>query len=172
MEELFDEIDCEGQLIEEEIVLQVTDARLNNAWIRDQLSPLYKNVLLSQDPFEIIFRDQSKFDRQNPVLGASLEEVHRRTLEDIHQNTPNLDPRITNADDQRKLHTLRNRSQLPQPLDDNYFFNLPLSPWDDLDNIDNNYDWILHHLHLCLFFFNLHNNQVYLPKRNRKICSF
>ena len=42
-----------------------------------------------------------------------MEEVHKRALEDILKNAPNPHPKITNADNQRRLHTARTR---PKPL--------------------------------------------------------
>ena len=42
-----------------------------------------------------------------------MEEVHKRALQDILKNAPNPHPKITNADNQRRLHTTRTR---PKPL--------------------------------------------------------
>ena len=52
--------------MQEEIVLRVTDAKLNNARVRNLLDPVCKNVLQRQNPYKIVFKDISKFDAQNP----------------------------------------------------------------------------------------------------------
>ena len=41
-----------GNLVKEQIDLQVTDSQMNEARHRNQLDPCYKNVIRSQDPIE------------------------------------------------------------------------------------------------------------------------
>ena len=62
--------------------LLVTDARLNDVHVRNKLNPLYKNFLQRQNPYEIVFRDISKFDGQNPLIGSLLAETESGKLTD------------------------------------------------------------------------------------------
>ena len=57
-----------GQRLQEKIDLQVTDGKLNDARIRRQLDSMYKSVLRIQNPYEIVFKDISKFYGQNPII--------------------------------------------------------------------------------------------------------
>ena len=43
------------QQLQEEIELQVTDGRVNDAQVRNQLGLLYNNILRGQNPYEIVF---------------------------------------------------------------------------------------------------------------------
>ena len=70
-----------GQLIHELIDLQVTDGRINNCQIKNQLQSLQENVLRSQYPIKILFSDKSKFVRQNTNSTCLLEEVDKKTIE-------------------------------------------------------------------------------------------
>ena len=55
--------------------LLVTDARLNDVDVRNKLNPVYKNFLQRQNPYEIVFRDISKFNWQNPIIESLLTEI-------------------------------------------------------------------------------------------------
>ena len=60
--------------------MQVTKGRLYDARVTNQLDPLYKNVLRRQNPYEIVLKDISKFDGQNPVTGSLLVEIESEKL--------------------------------------------------------------------------------------------
>ena len=66
-------------------------------------------------------------------MGDLLQEVDKRTIEDMLKDALNSDPRISDADILRKLDMLRSKTPFPLPDDDN--LNLPLLPrGDDDDN--------------------------------------
>ena len=119
-----------GKLVQEKIDLLVIDGRLNGAHIRNQY-PLYKNFIRSPNSLEKIFRDRSKFDWQNTILGDLLQQVNKRTIEDMLKDALNLDMRMSDADIQRSLDKLRGKSTPPLPGNDN--FNLTSSPGSDTD---------------------------------------
>ena len=55
--------------------MQITHNKLNNASVRRKFDPLYKNILLRQNPFELVFKDISTFDGQNPIISKLLLEI-------------------------------------------------------------------------------------------------
>ena len=79
------------------------DGRLNEARIRNQFYPLYKNTDRNQNLLETLFRDKSKFDRRNPILADFLQQVSKITMEDMLKDAPNLDSRTSDADTQKSL---------------------------------------------------------------------
>ena len=62
--------------------MQVKDSILNDNRVRNQLDPLHKNVLRRQNPYEILFKDISKFDGQNSINGSLLAEIESGKLID------------------------------------------------------------------------------------------
>ena len=71
-----------GQYPQEEIDFQVTEGRLSDAQVRSQLDALYKNVLRRQNPYEIVFKDISKSEGQNPISSCLLPEIESGELID------------------------------------------------------------------------------------------
>ena len=71
-----------GEHLQEEIDLQVTDGRLSDGQVRNQLDPLYKNVLRRQNLYDIAFKDISKLDGQNLIIGSLLAEIESGKLTD------------------------------------------------------------------------------------------
>ena len=69
-----------GRHLQGEIDLPVTDGKLNNARVRNQLDSLYKNAFGRRNPYEIVFKDISKFDGQNPIIHNLLAEIENRKL--------------------------------------------------------------------------------------------
>ena len=59
-----------GQHLQEEIDLQVTAGKSNDACVRNVLDPVYKNVLRRQNQYEISFKNISKVDGPNPITGS------------------------------------------------------------------------------------------------------
>lgn len=59
-----------GQPAQKQNDLQITVGMLKNARIRNQLDLLYKIVLPSQNPYEMFFKDKSKFVRLNSIIGS------------------------------------------------------------------------------------------------------
>ena len=64
--------------MQEDIDLLVTDGKLNIASVRQKLDSLYKSILLRQNPFELVFKDVSTFDGQNPLIENLLSEIEIR----------------------------------------------------------------------------------------------
>ena len=64
-----------GQLAQKKNDLQITAGMLNNARIRNQLDLLYTIVLPSQNRYEMLFKDKSKFVRLNSIIGSLLRKV-------------------------------------------------------------------------------------------------
>ena len=55
------------QSIQDDVDIIVTNGKLKEARVRHLLDSIYKNVMRKQNPFEIVFKDISKFDVQNPI---------------------------------------------------------------------------------------------------------
>ena len=72
-----------GQNMQDWDDLVVTDDKLNDTSISQALDPVYKNVLRKQNPFEIVFKDISKFDGQNYILRNLLGQIKSVKLTDV-----------------------------------------------------------------------------------------
>ena len=53
----------------------VTWDRINDASFRQKLDPISKNILRRQNPLELVFKDISTFDAENPIVGSLLREI-------------------------------------------------------------------------------------------------
>ena len=55
----------------------VTDGKLNDAAVchASALNPDYKNFLKYYNLPEVVFKDISKFDVQNPIIGSLLTQI-------------------------------------------------------------------------------------------------
>ena len=71
-----------GQYLQEEIAFQLTDGRLNNTQVKNQLDSIYNNVLRGRNPYEVVFKDISKSEGQNPIFGSLLPEIESGELTD------------------------------------------------------------------------------------------
>ena len=49
--------------------------RINNASLRQKLEPISRNILRQQNPSELVFKDISSFDAENPIVGSLLREL-------------------------------------------------------------------------------------------------
>ena len=49
--------------------------RINDASFRQKLDPISKNILRRQNPLELVFKDISTFDAENPIVGSLLREI-------------------------------------------------------------------------------------------------
>ena len=61
--------------MQDETDMYVTRDKLNNASMRHKPDPLYKNILWRQIPYELVFKDVSSFDEQNPITSKLLLEI-------------------------------------------------------------------------------------------------
>ena len=55
-----------------DINLYVTRDRIS---FRQRLDPISKNILRRQNPLELVFKDISTFDAENPIVGSLLRKV-------------------------------------------------------------------------------------------------
>ena len=55
-----------------DINLYVTRDRIS---FRQKLDPISKNILRRQNPLELVFKDISTFDAENPIVGSLLRKV-------------------------------------------------------------------------------------------------
>ena len=53
----------------------VTKDRINDASFRQKLDPTSKNIIIRQNPLELVFEDISTFDAKNPIVGSLLREI-------------------------------------------------------------------------------------------------
>ena len=58
--------------IQENLDMIVTDNSFNNASIRQALDTKFPSVMKKPNPVEVMFKDKSRFDVQNPVVGSLL----------------------------------------------------------------------------------------------------
>ena len=49
--------------------------RINDASFRQKLDPISKNILRRQNPLELVFKDISTFDAENPIVESLLREI-------------------------------------------------------------------------------------------------
>ena len=65
--------------------------RINNASFRRNLDPIKSNILRRQNPLELVFKDISTFDAENPIVGSILRETDRskkRIASDLVKKAP------------------------------------------------------------------------------------
>ena len=94
------------QSIQDDIDIIVTDGRLKHARVHHLLDPIYKKVMRKQNPFEIVFKDISKFDAQNPI--SLLSEIESGKLTDkFIKRFLNKAPNLKDIDLNQSLQNLK-----------------------------------------------------------------
>ena len=84
------------------------DDRFNDVRMRDMLNPVYKNVMRKQNPVEIVFKDISKFDTQNPITFTLLSKISSGKLTDESvKKLLNKAPNIKDIESNQKLKSLK-----------------------------------------------------------------
>ena len=63
-----------GEEIQGEIVLHITNDRLNEASFKRKLDPILRNIIKNQNLIELLFKVLKHFDAQNPVIGSLIRE--------------------------------------------------------------------------------------------------
>ena len=58
--------------IQENLDMIVMDNSFNNASIRQALDTKFPSVMKKPNPVEVMFKDKSRFDVQNPVVGSLI----------------------------------------------------------------------------------------------------
>ena len=61
--------------MQDDISMYITKDRLNNASFRQKLDPIAKNIFRRQNSSELVFKDISTFDAQNPIIRSLLREI-------------------------------------------------------------------------------------------------
>ena len=61
--------------MQDDINMYVTRDRLNNASFRQKLHAIAKNIFRRQNPVELVFKDTSTFNAQNPIIGSLLKKL-------------------------------------------------------------------------------------------------
>ena len=61
--------------MQDDINMYVTRDRLNNARFRQNLDPISKNIFRRQNLLELVFKDISTLDAQNPIIGSLMKEL-------------------------------------------------------------------------------------------------
>ena len=64
-----------GKGMQDDINMYVNRDRLNNASFRQKLNPIAKNIFKRQNPLELVFKDISTFDAQNPIIEILFREM-------------------------------------------------------------------------------------------------
>ena len=62
-------------IIQENLNMIVTDDGFNDASIHRALDTKFPSVMKKPTPIEVMFKDKSKFDVQNPVVGTLIMQV-------------------------------------------------------------------------------------------------
>ena len=52
----------------------VTRDRINDVSFRQKLGPISKNILIRENPLELVFEDIPTFDSENPIVGSLLRD--------------------------------------------------------------------------------------------------
>ena len=61
--------------MQDDINMYVTRDRPNNTSFRQKLDPITKNIFRRQNPLELVFKDISTLDAQNPIIESLLREI-------------------------------------------------------------------------------------------------
>ena len=69
-----------GKSMQDDINMHVTCGRLNNAILGQKLNPTAKFIFRRQKPLELVFKDISNFDAQNPMIGSLLKELEKHQI--------------------------------------------------------------------------------------------
>ena len=69
-----------GKGVQDDINVYFTRDRLSNASFRQNLDPIEKNIFRSENPLELVFRDISTFNAQNPIVRLLLKDTARTLI--------------------------------------------------------------------------------------------
>ena len=98
-----------NRTIEDSLQLAVTHGKLNDAsavrHVSERDDPKYNFFKKNDNPLDVVYREQAKFDVQNPVIGSLLKQINRGRLTD--ENTQKTldrgrDPRYLYLDRYKK----------------------------------------------------------------------
>ena len=87
--------------------MYVTSDRLNNTSFGQKLNPIAKNIY-RREPLELVFKDISTFDAQNPIIGSLFGEIDvgKKDTSKLLKKAPN----IKEVEIQSRLEALKRRN--------------------------------------------------------------
>ena len=115
-----------GQEIQSDIELHITRGKHNEANFRRKLDSIEKNDWRKENPLELLFKDVSNFDAQDPVIGYLLREIDvgkKDALSNFLKKAPNVNDVV-----------LKHRFERLKKKDE------PYNRGNDDDDDDNNYN--------------------------------
>ena len=100
-----------NKTIEDSLQLSVTHGKLNDEaavrHVSERNDPNYKFFKKNDNPLDVVYKEQAKFDIQNPIFGSLLKEINRgrQTYEGIKKTLEKgPDPRALNLEERwRKI---------------------------------------------------------------------
>ena len=101
--------DLSQDSIQENLDMIVTDGGFNNASIRRALDTKFPSVMKKPNPVEVIFKDKSKFDVQNPVVSLLIMQVvdNKKKYKKIFRALDQA-PSIKDLDIEKRFRELKN----------------------------------------------------------------
>ena len=61
--------------IQDSFNMIVTAGKFNNASVRRVLDTKYLSVMKKSNPIDVVLKDKTKFDTQNPIIGTLLTQI-------------------------------------------------------------------------------------------------
>ena len=101
-----------AKIIETDINHYVTGDRINDSRFRQKLDPISKNILRTQNPLKVVFKDVSTFDAENPIVRSLLREIDlnkKQTDSDFIKSLPSQPEKEFEI--QKRLDKLRDIKQ-------------------------------------------------------------
>ena len=95
--------------IQENLDMIVTDGGFNNASINWALDTKFPSIMKKPNPIEVMFKDKSKFDVQNPVVGSLITQVvdNKKTEKEFLRALDQA-PSIKDLDIEKRFRELKN----------------------------------------------------------------
>ena len=94
--------------IQENLNMKVTDGSFNNASIRRTLDTKYPSMMKKSNPIDAVFKDKTKFDVQNPIVGSLIAQVQEnQARERAYMKQLSQAPSITDINIGNRLKKLR-----------------------------------------------------------------
>ena len=63
--------------VQQSLGMIVTDGGFNDATVRRELDLKYPSIMKKPNPVDVVFKDQTKFDVQNPKVGSLVAQVQQ-----------------------------------------------------------------------------------------------
>ena len=119
-----------NKTIEEILQLAVGHGKINDEstvrHVSDRDDPLYKFLKENDNPLDVVYRKQAKFDVQNPIIGSLLQQINKNKLPGYEETKKVLDkgpdPNVFDLEDRFNKLFYRERPG-QKGLVDKYFDN-------------------------------------------------